>query len=231
LHLFDEENSGRFGPYLRTSDTAAQYGEGQIDAAGPDFEKNLREQFLRRKARGFQYIELDNSDAYRLKDVMRAIDLAASYGFKVIAKNPGLMAKEDSLAYIAHPSIVGMIVEKDAGDAMSMDLLRRQANRHTLPVWFVAFGGDRKWAENIARSAAGYNYMGVTYSSAGEYGNAIDLLRPNSSTAFETRDSLRSPSVEASVTPRSRASSVPASKGSLAQAIPGMALRAWEANR
>jgi hypothetical protein len=221
-NLFDEENSGRFGPYLRTSDTAAQYGEGQIDAAGPGFEKNLREQFLRRKARGFQYIELDNSDAYRLKDVMRAIDLAASYGFKVIAKNPGLMAKEDSLAYIAHPSIVGIIAEKDAGDAMSMDVLRRRANRHALPVWFVAFGDDKRWADNIARSASGYSHMGVTYSSVGEYGNAIDLLRPISPAVLEVRNSSRPPSTAASASPDAQPSSIPVAK-SLAQATPGMA--------
>ena len=30
-NLFDEKNSGRYGPYLEPSDTAAQYSEGQID--------------------------------------------------------------------------------------------------------------------------------------------------------------------------------------------------------
>jgi hypothetical protein len=230
-NLFDEENTGRFGPYLHTSDTAAQYGEGQIDAAGPGFEKNLREQFARRKAQGFQYIELDNSDAYRIQDVIRAIELAASYGFKVIAKNPGLMAEEESRAYIAHPSIVGIIVEKDAGDAISMDRLRRRANRPTLPVWFVAFGDDRTWAGNIARYAAGYNHMGVTYSSAGEYGNAIDLLRPVSPGAFESTSSSRSPSAAALATRGARSSSMPASRRSLAQATPGTAPQTWETNR
>jgi hypothetical protein len=222
-NLFDEENTGRFGPYLHTSDTAAQYGEGQIDAAGAGFEKNLREQFARRKAHGFQYIELDNSDAYRIKDVIRAIELAVSYGFKVIAKNPGLMAAEESLAYVAHPNIVGILVEKDAGDAMGMNMLRRRANRPTLPVWFVAFGDDRIWAGNMARYAAGYNHMGVTYSSAGEYGNAIDLLRPITSAAFEARSSSRSPRAAASATPAARSSSMPASRRLLAQATPGMA--------
>jgi hypothetical protein len=59
---------------------------------------------------------------------------------RVIAKNPGLMTAKESLAYIAHPRIVGIIVEKDAGDPVSMDRLRQRANRHTLPVWFIAFG-------------------------------------------------------------------------------------------
>ena len=90
-NLFDEHNTGRYGPYLHTSDTAAEYNEGQIDPRGPGWEKNLREQFERRKKQGFEYIELDNPDAYSIKDVIGAIDLAASYGLKVIAKNPGLM--------------------------------------------------------------------------------------------------------------------------------------------
>src|SRR6476659_5255542 len=53
-NLFDEENTGRYGPYLHTSDTAAQYGEGQIDPHGPGWEKNLREQFERRSKQGFE---------------------------------------------------------------------------------------------------------------------------------------------------------------------------------
>jgi hypothetical protein len=111
-NLFDEHNTGHYGPYLHSSDTAAEYNEGQIDPRGPGWEKNLREQFERRKHHGFEYVELDNSDAYSIEDVIGAIDLAASYGLKVIAKNPG------------------------------------------------------------------YRNMGVTYSSAGEYGNAIDILPP-----------------------------------------------------
>ena len=76
-NLFDEENTGKYGPYLHTSDTAEQYGEGQIDPKGPGWEKNLRQQFQRRKRQGFSYIELDNPDAYSVEDVLGAIDLAA----------------------------------------------------------------------------------------------------------------------------------------------------------
>jgi hypothetical protein len=39
-NLFDEEDSGRYGPYLHTSDTTAQYHEGQIDPRGPGWEKS-----------------------------------------------------------------------------------------------------------------------------------------------------------------------------------------------
>jgi hypothetical protein len=176
-NLFDENNTGRFGPYLKTSDTAKQYNEGQIDPTGPGWEKNLREQFERRKRQGFEYIELDNPDAYSVKDVIGAIDLAATYGLKVIAKNPILMER-GAASYVAHPNVHGVIVEKGAGNPDDMDALRRKAGKPALPVWFVAFGSGRAWAGNIASSAKRYRNMGVTYSSAGEYGNAIDILPP-----------------------------------------------------
>ena len=158
-NLFDELNTGRYGPYLHTSDTAAQYNEGQIDPHGPGWEKNLREQFERRRKQGFQYIELDNPDAYSVEDVIGAIELAASYGLKVIAKNPGLLediAREDgrkrpdaATSYVAHPNVHGIIVERGAGDADEMDHLRRKAGKPTLPVWFVAFGDGRAWAGSV----------------------------------------------------------------------------------
>jgi hypothetical protein len=176
-NLFDEHNTGRYGPYLHTSDTAKQYNEGQIDPHGPGWEKNLREQFERRKKQGFEYVELDNPDAYAVKDVIGAIELAASYDLKVIAKNPGLMGS-GATAYVAHPNVHGIIVERGAGNAGDMDQLRRKAGKPTLPTWFVAFGSGRSWAGSVASNAKKYRNMGVTYSSAGEYGNAIDILPP-----------------------------------------------------
>jgi hypothetical protein len=175
-NLFDEHNSGKYGPYLRTSDTAKQYNEGQIDPRGPGWEKNLREQYERRKRQGFEYIELDNPDAYSIKDVIGAIELAESYGLKVIAKNPGLM--KGAVDYVAHRNVYGIIVEKGAGGADGMEALRKKAGKPNLPVWFVAFGSGKGWAGNVASAAKQYRNMGVTYSSAGEYGNAIDILPP-----------------------------------------------------
>ena len=99
-NLFDENKTGKYGPYLNSSDTAKQYNEGQIDPRGPGWEKNLREQFARRKNAGFEYIELDNPDAYTIKDVIGAIELAETYGLKVIAKNPGLMGGSAAAAYV-----------------------------------------------------------------------------------------------------------------------------------
>jgi hypothetical protein len=175
-NLFDETNSGAYGPYLHSSDTAAQYNEGQIDPLGSGWTKNLREQFERRRKQGFEYIELDNADAYATKDVIGAIELASSYGLKVIAKNPGLLA--DATSYVAHANVYGIIVERDAGRPDEMDALRRKAGKPDIPVWFVAFGRGRAWAHNTANVARNYQGMGVTYSSAGEYGNVIDILSP-----------------------------------------------------
>jgi len=188
-NLFDERNTGRYGPYLKSSDTAKEYNEGQIDPHGPGWEKNLREQFALRKQQGFEYIELDNPDAYSVKDVVGAIDLAASYSLKVIAKNP-LLLESGAATYVAHPNVYGIIVERGAGGAAELEALRRKAGKPHLPTWFVAFGSGRSWAGGVASKAKRYRNMGVTYSSAGEYGNSIDILTPSESTGSTGSDTL-----------------------------------------
>jgi hypothetical protein len=170
-NLFDETNTGEYGPYLHSSDTAARYREGQIDPGGPGFERNLREQLGRRKAQGFKYVELDNPDAYGVADVLRAVRLAAAHTLAVLAKNPLLM-EGDPTQYVAE--CCGVIVERGAGSPPDMDALRRRAGKPDMPVWFVAFGSGRSWAEAVARQARHFRNMYVTYSSAGEYGNSID---------------------------------------------------------
>jgi hypothetical protein len=181
-NLFDETNAGTYGPYLSTSDTAAEYNEGQIDPRGSGWLKNLREQFERAKRQGFEYIELDNPDAYSVREVVGAVDEAARYGLKVIAKNPMLL-EGDPLPYLAHPNIHGIIVEKGAGAPLEMEKLRWEAGAPKLPVWFVFFGKDglsraRQTAAQI--EAAGYPNMSVTFDSArDEYGGDIeDILLP-----------------------------------------------------
>src|SRR5262245_32812554 len=183
-NLLDEKynkkkKTGNYGPYAAASDVARQYGEGQIDPKGPGWKKNLVDQFTRAKSQGFEYIELDNPDSYSIEPVLDAINLAQSYGLKVIAKNPGLI-DNDAERYVAHPNVFGIIVEKDASTPEEMDALRRKAGKQTLPVWFVYFGKGKKQAEAIAAVARSYKNMGVTYSTAGEYKNATDLLRPAS---------------------------------------------------
>jgi hypothetical protein len=185
-NLFNEKFSeqsrkerAEYGPYLKTSDTAEDYGEGQIDPRGQGWRRNLVEQFERRKKQGFEYIELDNPDAYSVADVVGAVELAASYGLKVIAKNPSLM-EGDPLPYVRHPNVYGIIVEKGAGDAHAMEKLRQRAGKPDLPVWFVFFdkrkGHDtgKKAASEAAALAQHYRGMSVTYSPGGEYTQAID---------------------------------------------------------
>ena len=164
-NLFDEKDTGAYGPYLKTSDTAAEYHEGQIDPKGVGWTKNLTEQFARAVAQGFQYVELDNPDAYSVVDVLAAVSLAQRYGLKVIAKNPLLMPG-DSTPYVAHPAVAGAIVERGAGSPADMDALRKKAGKTSLPVWFVAFGEGRAWAGNTANQAKQFGGMGVTPSAA-----------------------------------------------------------------
>lgn len=184
-NLFDEResyvsgsNTGAYGPYLLRTDTAGKYDEGVIDPCGRGWAGNLNEQFTRRKDQGFEYIELDNPDAYAIADVIGAIELAAKYSLKVIAKNPGLMER-GGLQYVAHPSVYGIIVEKDAGGPAAMNAVRVQAGKPDLPIWFVAFGSGRQWAMGIAQHATGMRNIGVTFSRHGEYGSSEDILKPH----------------------------------------------------
>lgn len=177
-NLFDENNTGQYGPYLKTSDTAEQYREGQIDPRGPGWEKNLTEQFALRKRQGFEYVELDNPDAYGIEDVLGAIDLAATYGLKVIAKNPSLLGNEDdrspSCAYVER--CYGVIVEKGCGTAVGMNVLRKAAGKPALPVWFVFFGERLALAKATAKAAKAFKNMSVTWSREGEYGSSEDVV-------------------------------------------------------
>jgi hypothetical protein len=185
-NLFNEKYSeqskkerAEYAPYLKTSDTAEEYGEGQIDPRGPGWRRNLTEQLERRRNHGFEYIELDNPDAYAVADVVGAVALAESHGLKVIAKNPELMSG-DPLPYVAHRNVYAIIVEKGAGDAHKMDALRRRAGKPDMPVWFVFFdarkGRDtgKQAAKQMAPLAQRYRGMSVTYSPGGEYTSSID---------------------------------------------------------
>lgn len=179
VNLFDEKNTGKFGPYLHTSDTAQQYGEGQPDPAGPGFIANLQQQLIRAKQQGFEYVELDNPDAYKIIDVLQAVAAAAAVGLKVIAKNPALVDPGMD-EFVRNANVYGIIVEHGAGSPPSMDRLRRINNRPDLPVWFVAFNdgeGGHAWANRIAPDAHKLG-MGVTYSPQGEYTVSTDVVKP-----------------------------------------------------
>jgi hypothetical protein len=181
-NLFDEKMTGKYGSYLHDSDTAADYGEGQIDWRGPGFEKNLKLQLMFRASKGFKYVELDNPDAYPLHAVMRAINLADFYNLKVVAKNPGLgCAGIDADPILAHRNVCGIIVEKGAGTPASMNAMRCKAQRPQLPVWFVFFGSGRLRCITTSNAikAGEFANMGATYSPRGEYGASLDYRRPN----------------------------------------------------
>jgi hypothetical protein len=173
-NLFDEEASGKYGPYLHTSDTAAQYHEGQIDPRGEGWRRNLAEQLARACAQGFRIVELDNPDAYAVADVVGAVELAAGHGLDVIAKNP-LLIDGDPVPYLAHPAVTGVIVERGAGNPADMHALRCRAGKPALPVWFVSFGAGRAWAGDVARIARPFREMRVTHSSRGEYASSEDV--------------------------------------------------------
>lgn len=175
--LEETTKAGRYPPYINLTDTAKEYDERVIDPRGLGWTRNLTEQFALRKQQGFEYIELDNPDAYSIKDVLGAIDAAQLYGLKVIAKNP-IEMKRGALEYVEHPNVYGAIVEKGAGDPESMDALRQDAGKPDLPVWFVSFGDGKMWARKTAKRASRYRNMGVTYSTRGEYENAQDILLP-----------------------------------------------------
>jgi hypothetical protein len=181
-NLFDEKNTGKYGPYIHDSDTAKDYDEGQIDPRGEGWDANLCQQFERRQAQGFVYIELDNPDAYKTRDVVNAVNLASTYGFTTIAKNALLC--DQPITYAANPHVSGIIVEIDddtAADQMpkNYDRLRQSAGVPDMPVWFVS-NQDTGWAVKVARAigAAKYVNMGVTCSLHGEYTDFTDILLP-----------------------------------------------------
>lgn len=168
------------GPYLHDSDTAEEYGEGEIDPNGPGWEMNLVAQFNRAVALGFHYIELDNPDAYNYGAVAEAVTKAHSFGLAVIAKNPKITS--GALAFMSHPNVAGVVVERGCGSPSDYASLRAQARRDgLLPVWFVFDGptGAQQCAEQIQHG--GYKGMGVTYSTGrGErgYNDSHSVLTP-----------------------------------------------------
>lgn len=189
-NLFNEKFSSQskgereyLGPYLHMSSTAVEYNEGMIDPTGPGWKRNLISQFTKAVEQQFIYIELDNPDAYDWPTVQGAIELAATFKLKVIAKNPGLMANQSvRVQYLKHPNIFGAIIEKGGvADTDAANALRVAAGKPDLPMYFVGWGAaQRKWIKDRAFYIQDRKYqaMGATWSPSGEYTDVVHIVRP-----------------------------------------------------
>lgn len=178
INLFDEFGTGNLGPYRTDTETAQRYGERVIEQYGSGWDKNLRRQFEKWRRLGVAFVELDNAEAYPLQALLGAVDMAESYGLRVIAKNPHLI--ERGAKYVSR--CYGIISEQGAGDPWSIDQIRQDAGRPLMPIWFVAYTDDENnggaWAQRIKHVCEAYVGMGVTHSPDGEYTSSEDVLVP-----------------------------------------------------
>lgn len=156
------------------------------DPKGPGFLYNLMAQFDLRQAQGFKYIEIDNPNAYPIENVLGAIELANTYGLKVVAKNPLLMGSgrrsiesgtdPNAVSYLSHQNVVGAIVEYDCGSPAAMNIARLHANKPHMPVWFVSWGDDRTWIKRTAMACRYFSEMRCTHSPGVDgYSSSIDV--------------------------------------------------------
>jgi hypothetical protein len=182
-YKFDEDGgTGDYGPYLPPTETSRDYKEGRINPAGAGWKKNLEDQFRRRRARGFLFVELDNWDAYGVADVADAISVAFRFGLAVLAKNPGTLIEQGKDPTDLVRRCEGIIAEEGAGSLTSMATLRREADKDDdFPVFFVSFGKDDSWARGIASDITVQKNISVTHDfSDDEYGgkNVVDVKLP-----------------------------------------------------
>jgi hypothetical protein len=98
---------------------------------------------------GFRFVGGGNPNAYAFTDVLRTVAMVESCDLGVIAKKPGVM-QEDSTSYVVLPKVFGINVEKNSGTPTEMDVLRRNARKPNLLVWFVSSGDGRGWAAQVA---------------------------------------------------------------------------------
>lgn len=177
-NLLAQENFGRYGPYLKSSDTAEEYGERVVDPTGGGWIRLLKDQCDEAIAIKADGIEWDNPDSYQQKAVLSAVDYAWTRSLKVIGKNP-LICQWDAKPYISHPAICAVVVERGCGNPKDMDDLRKACGKPNLLIVFVAFRDGNKdgkvWIHQIALQAAQYSNMWCTYSANGEYTQSEDV--------------------------------------------------------
>jgi len=185
INALDEEydnaifgDKHRYGPYAKAGDTAEDWNEGQLIVGSGQWAKCLHDQCERWQPLEPDAVEIDNPDSYTLEEALQTVDLVASFGFNIVAKNPHEI-KGDHARYVAHPSVVGMIVEAGCGNAMQNDGIRRAANKPDLPIWFVHNRAERSQANSRASEILQHSFkrMSVSWSSSAEdYASSIQLL-------------------------------------------------------
>jgi len=126
-NLFDELNTGRYGPYLHTSDTAgAVTTKARSTRVGRAGRRTCASSSSGAGSRASSTSKLDNPDAYSVEDVIGAIELAAGYGpqgdrqrtpglLEDIARKDGRQRPDAATSYVAHPNVHGVIVERGRG--------------------------------------------------------------------------------------------------------------------
>src|SRR4051812_2522946 len=152
-NLYDQTGTDKYGPYLEATDTAEDYSERVVNPNGAGWNRLLKDQCDDALKNKFGIIEWDNPDGYPLRAVMGAVEYAYSRKLLIIAKNP-LLCTGNPVPYVSHPGVIGVVVERGAGECLTMDELRKRAGKPMLPIWFVAFNADGKNGESWIRSIA-----------------------------------------------------------------------------
>lgn len=180
---FDQSIFGpkaRYGPYVH-GDTASDWDEGQMVGGSPGFMRCLVDQFRRWQKLKTDAIEIDNLDSYLLRQCMKMFDLASEeFGLKLIAKNI-VNVEGDHVQLLAHPAVVGAIVEAGCGTCDQMQDLRKLAGKPDLPIWFVSNRKERHWADQRVSVLQHNDYKNMSVSwcaSSDDYSIFTTLFKP-----------------------------------------------------
>ncbi|HYT41505.1 MAG TPA: hypothetical protein VEP90_04120 [Methylomirabilota bacterium] len=172
--------STEYGPFIE---------EGVPDPKGTGFWKNLHFQLEKAQNQGFKLVVLDNMENknFNQYELKRAIDVVYTYklninrpeGIGVILKNVSQITTfEDLNPLISHINVFGLIAEY-CGNPVRLDMLRRDAEKPDLPIWFITKSFGKEWAQRIVDESTSFCNIGITYSSdAILYSNSNDLLVP-----------------------------------------------------
>lgn len=170
---------GRYGPYVH-GDTAGDWNEGQMVPGSHGWTCCLVDQFNRWKPLLPDAVEIDNLDSYPLRFVLTMFDMAADFGFKVIAKNP-LNVEGPHAVILSHKAVVGMIIEANCGTCDQAQDLRLTAGKPDLPVWFVSNRAEKHWADQRVRALnheSPWKNMSVSWCESSDDYSTFMALQP-----------------------------------------------------